>query len=59
MAKAIVSVQVSKKDRGKIDKAFKLPWDDGEPGKKKDLAYSLEDLQQMDAETARTAKKIK
>lgn len=29
MARAIVSVQVAKKDRSKLDQAFALPWDQG------------------------------
>lgn len=59
--RAIVAVMSGEKDTNKINKHFTLPWDDeSKPGKKK-LAYSdnAEELQKMEADALRSAKKIK
>ena len=58
IAKAIVSIQVQKKDRSKLDKAFSLPWDND--GKKTAKAEKLtpEEIEKQEAETIRIAKKL-
>lgn len=59
IAKACVSVHVSKKDKGKLEKAFKLPWD-GEGGRTAPRVKKLtpEELAHQEAETIRIAKKL-
>lgn len=59
IAKACVSVHVDKKDRSKLDKAFRLPWD-GEDGKRAPRVKKMtpEELAKQEAETVRIAKKL-
>lgn len=60
IAKSIVSVQVAKKDRAKIDKAFALPWDSGEAKKEKVMSYTTpEEMAEIEAEMLRQAKKLR
>ena len=58
IAKAIVSVNVGKKDRAKLDQAFELPWDHEGGGRTRKLAYSLEELEAMEAGAERTAERM-
>lgn len=60
IAKSIVGVQVDRKDKHKVEQAFRLPWD-GENTKKTRLAYdnAPEQMQDIEEEMLRAAKKIK
>lgn len=61
VARSVVSALVPVKDKGKLDKAFSLPWDGENKKEKKKLAYddSPEALALIEKEAIRNAKKIK
>jgi len=58
IAKPIVSVQVDKKSKGKLDKAFELPWDKDKKGRKKRRKLTLEEIRKEEEKTIRFAKKL-